>query len=986
MTKTIGLRAKPAGTPATGEEWLRLDAAAPAASAFNAIASDRFAETDPFEVNTITFNSQEDLAIGSLQSGGFVAAWVSSQSVKAQLFDRHGEKVGTEFLVSGVGSSEPEVTGLAGGGFVVSWSDSDDSLIGVWARVFDASGNPVTGEFLVNTETMGTESQPSIAALTSGGFVIGWSETNGLNGSSDIEAQIFDASGAKVGSEFAVNAASNQNQYFPVLGALPGGGFVATWIDGFSGVSGQIFDSAGNKVGAEFLFAGNTGFYHALTVLSSGNFVIAMVDGAGDISGQIFSPAGAPIGDPFKLNTVTDDNHDMPTLTALPDGGFVASWRESTGTVNFFQDGEIKAQVFDADGVKIGDEFMVNDGTTGGQAIPKAAAFGSGDFIIGWQDFQGSFDSEIKARTYFSVETGTTGNDTFAGTSDRDFYRGLEGDDQIAGAGGDDELDGGSGADSMNGGAGDDIYRVDNGGDTVVEAAGEGFDRALTSVSFALEAGSEVEMLTTDDNFATSAINLTGNELSQYLYGNAGANEIDSGGGGDVMYGFGGDDRFYTRDAADRVVEFAGEGFDRVLAAASFTLEAGSEVEMFTTTDNLATTAINLTGNELSQYIYGNAGANEIDSGGGGDVMYGFEGDDRFYTHDAADRVVESAGGGFDRVLAGASFTLEAGSQVEMFTTDNNLSTAAINLTGNELFQYLYGNAGANEIDGGGGGDVMYGFEGDDRFYIRNVADRVVEFAAGGFDRVLAAASFTLEAGSEVEMFTTVDNLATTAINLTGNELVQYLYGNAGSNTLDGGGGGDVMYGFEGDDFFVIRNASDRAVEAAGGGSDRVFAGASFALEAGSEVEMLTTIDNLATTAINLTGNAIDQYLYGNAGANTLDGKGGSDVLTGFGGADNFAFTSALGGGNLDLFTDFVSGTDKILLDHNIFTGLPLGELSASMFSGSGAANDADDRIIFNPGLGFIFFDADGNGPGGGIAFALLQPGGVVIASDFVVI
>ena len=36
--------------------------------------------------------------------------------------------------------------------------------------------------------------------------------------------------------------------------------------------------------------------------------------------------------------------------------------------------------------------------------------------------------------------------------------------------------------------------------------------------------------------------------------------------------------------------------------------------------------------------------------------------------------------------------------------------------------------------------------------YIRNAADRVVEFAGGGNDRVLAGASFTLEAGSEVEM------------------------------------------------------------------------------------------------------------------------------------------------------------------------------------------------------------------------------------------
>ena len=232
----------------------------------------------------------------------------------------------------------------------------------------------------------------------------------------------------------------------------------------------------------------------------------------------------------------------------------------------------------------------------------------------------------------------------------------------IGGLDSNDTLLGAPGEDVLAGGGGDDRYFIDDSVDVVNEAPGAGFDRVLTSVSYTLTAGSHVEMLTTDDNLATAAIDLTGNALSQYVYGNAGANTLDGNGGGDVMYGLEGDDRFFIRNAADRVVEFAGGGVDRVLAAASFTLDAGSEVEMITTTDNFGTSGINLTGNELSQYLYGNAGANEIDGGGGGDVMYGFGGDDRFYTSHPADRVVESTGGGFDRVLAGASFTLEAGS------------------------------------------------------------------------------------------------------------------------------------------------------------------------------------------------------------------------------------------------------------------------------------------------------------------------------------
>ena len=280
----------------------------------------------------------------------------------------------------------------------------------------------------------------------------------------------------------------------------------------------------------------------------------------------------------------------------------------------------------------------------------------------------------------------------------------------------------------------------------------------------------------------------------------------------------------------------------------------------------------------------------------------------------------------------------------------------------------------------------MVGLGGNDFYYTRHASDRIVESAGGGYDRAYAAASFRLEAGSEVEMFTTIDNLATTAINLTGNELSQYIYGNAGSNVIDGGGGGDVMVGFGGDDFYYTRHASDRAVESAGGGFDRVLAGASFTLEAGSEVEMFTTIDNLATTAIDLVGNELNQYIYGNAGANRIDGKGGADVLTGLGGADSFAFTTALGGGNVDRISDYSVADDTILLDDAVFTGLGLGSLSANAFVTGSAAQDADDRIIYDAATGALYFDADGSGAGAAVQFATVSAGLNLTASDFSVI
>jgi len=114
-------------------------------------------------------------------------------------------------------------------------------------------------------------------------------------------------------------------------------------------------------------------------------------------------------------------------------------------------------------------------------------------------------------------------------------------------------------------------------------------------------------------------------------------------------------------------------------------------------------------------------------------------------------------------------------------------------------------------------------------------------------------------------------------------------------------------------DTYVVNSASTLVLEGIGGiGQDVVKSSVSYALAAGSEIEVLRTTNDKGKGAMNLTGNEFAQTIIGNNGANVLEGKGGADTLYGGNGGDTFVLSkdavTSPGAANIDRIMDYGSG------------------------------------------------------------------------------
>ena len=359
-----------------------------------------------FTVNPIPIGTHRIAASYSGDSDLAASAGVTSFTVSAA--------VGPQARVNATtaGSQQTPAVAALKSGYVVAWASDgqDGSGFGICAQRYTATGAKAGGELAVNTVTAGDQTGPAIAGLSDGGFVVVW-QSAGQDGSGyGIYGQRYKATGAKAGSAFKVNTTTANDQSQPAVAALAGGGFVVTWTssgqDGSGlGVYAQLYDALGKASGTEFpvnkTTAGDQSM-PSIAGLTGGGFVIAWQSNGQDGSGlgvyaQRYSATGVRAGGEVRVNTTTVDDQGTPRVAGFSDGGYVVVWASNN------QDGSgegIYAQAFNDAGARVNVEFKVNTTTALDQYQPAAAGFASGNFVAVWtsQSSDGSLENIFAQR------------------------------------------------------------------------------------------------------------------------------------------------------------------------------------------------------------------------------------------------------------------------------------------------------------------------------------------------------------------------------------------------------------------------------------------------------------------------------------------------------------------------------------------------------------------------------------------------------------
>ena len=309
----------------------------------------------PFPFNADTTIDQVEASVAKDAEGRFVAVWVEeAATVLGRRFEADGTPLGGSFPVNTStthNNFRPHVAADPSGNFVVAWTSTSVTGTEAMARRFDSNGAPLGDEFQVNLFAGGPHSVGG-AAMSPAGFVVSW-VGEGEGTTNGIFARLFDADGNPVTDDLSVTGALQANLPPPDVAMNANGDFVVVWHDGNEptlAVSGRRWSFAGTPASDAFAISNSTLDARDPRVSSdsAGNFIVSWIGtiDPAEVSGEPSVAAGAPtsavtvrlydiggfsVSVPFVVNDYTSDFKFRARVSLVDDGSFVISWNNSAG-------------------------------------------------------------------------------------------------------------------------------------------------------------------------------------------------------------------------------------------------------------------------------------------------------------------------------------------------------------------------------------------------------------------------------------------------------------------------------------------------------------------------------------------------------------------------------------------------------------------------------------------------------------------------------
>ncbi len=325
--------------------------------------------------------------------------------------------LGEPFAVNLVTADEQNQAAVAvneSGRFVVTWtSDFQESIVegNVIARVYAADGTPITGEISVNQTTANEQGESDVAIDTDGNFVVVWKSLSSVTSTYEIQGRRFSASGTPLGNEFQINTQTVGDQTSPQIAITPANTFFVVWNDSvghqipglpFGTVEGRRLDASGSPSGSQFTVADSesgTQSNGRIAVDAMGNAVVVFnSDIQSRMRFQRLNSTGQLVGGPTDVSPSAGKVWDV-AMNA--DGEFVVSF-DSEFQISPH---EVFARKFDANGNSLTEDILVSHYGANFSTSSSVAIDASGDFVVAWGiEFPGG-DAPTMVRRYLADGT-----------------------------------------------------------------------------------------------------------------------------------------------------------------------------------------------------------------------------------------------------------------------------------------------------------------------------------------------------------------------------------------------------------------------------------------------------------------------------------------------------------------------------------------------------------------------------------------------------